>query len=657
MSKQFYFAILILFVTFSGLSQSWVTYEGAVLPNDASISRPFVTSGGTFSATENTIVDDEAVSGNKLLKMDIAGDAISFQWRLRFDAHSTQTAIDLNSLTLVFRAKGNADRVMGLDVDIEFDGFRSRVIFFNGTNLADIQNGTGTDATLAVNVTDWNVYRFTMTTTETKIYINESTTPALTFTPATVTTTNNHFRFGDGSTTAGRTMGSNIDFVTYESTGAYSPSERALPSGLVPVQADAAYLSDLKVDGTTVAGFAGGTFQYTVALNAGTTTVPTVTATALNTAATLVVTPATSLPGSTTVAVTNGSSSQTYTINFTVPDAAHLSDLKVDGTTISGFTSGTFEYSMELPYGTTVVPTVTATTVHTSASAVVTAATSLPGSTTVAVTNGSASQTYTVNFTIAPNTDATLSGISVEGTTLANFDPATTSYEVPLPAETSTAPEVIATTTDANATYIVTNPDAIPGIASIEVTAEDGTTKMTYQLSYVLLPSTDATLSDLQVSEVTIEGFSSTDMEYDVVLDDFEVPAVVAVTSHDQAVAVVTLPGEIPGTATILVTAEDEETSVTYTINFTTTAVKLGGIEDSILEVFPNPVANRVVINHSREVALVRLFNGSGQLIQKFVNSENQDRIQLDATHLGSGMYFLNIELKSGEIIKTKLVK
>ena len=43
-------------------------------------------------------------------------------------------------------------------------------------------------------------------------------------------------------------------------------------------------------------------------------------------------------------------------------------------------------YSVELPAGTTVVPTVAATPTDTNASAVVTAATSLPGTTTVVIT-------------------------------------------------------------------------------------------------------------------------------------------------------------------------------------------------------------------------------------------------------------------------------
>ena len=62
-----------------------------------------------------------------------------------------------------------------------------------------------------------------------------------------------------------------------------------------------------------------------------------------------------------------------------------LSDLTVDGSTIAGFASTSISYSVELPFGIATVPTVAATTTDAGASAVVTAAASLPGTTTIAV--------------------------------------------------------------------------------------------------------------------------------------------------------------------------------------------------------------------------------------------------------------------------------
>ena len=81
-----------------------------------------------------------------------------------------------------------------------------------------------------------------------------------------------------------------------------------------------------------------------------------------------------------------------------------LSDLTVDASTISGFASLATSYSVVLPAGTSVVPTVAAATTDAGASAVVTAAASLPGDTTIAVTaaDGVTTSTITVAFTIDP---------------------------------------------------------------------------------------------------------------------------------------------------------------------------------------------------------------------------------------------------------------
>ena len=79
---------------------------------------------------------------------------------------------------------------------------------------------------------------------------------------------------------------------------------------------------------------------------------------------------------------------------------ATLSDLTVSGSSIAGFDANTLKYTVEVAEGATEVPTVTATATDSGATAVVTAATSLPGDTTVEVTaaDGTTKKTYTVSF-------------------------------------------------------------------------------------------------------------------------------------------------------------------------------------------------------------------------------------------------------------------
>ena len=83
---------------------------------------------------------------------------------------------------------------------------------------------------------------------------------------------------------------------------------------------------------------------------------------------------------------------------------ATLSDLTVDGTTVTGFDAGTLSYNVELPEGTTVVPTVVGTPTQSSTcNCSYKAATELPGASTVLVTaqDLSTTETYTINFTVA----------------------------------------------------------------------------------------------------------------------------------------------------------------------------------------------------------------------------------------------------------------
>ena len=84
-----------------------------------------------------------------------------------------------------------------------------------------------------------------------------------------------------------------------------------------------------------------------------------------------------------------------------------LADLTLDGSTIAGFGASKTSYSVELPYGTTTVPTVAATTADTNASAVVTAATSIPGTTTIAITAADGATTSTVSVAFSINTTPT----------------------------------------------------------------------------------------------------------------------------------------------------------------------------------------------------------------------------------------------------------
>ncbi|WP_051605793.1 T9SS type A sorting domain-containing protein [Polaribacter sp. Hel_I_88] len=114
----------------------------------------------------------------------------------------------------------------------------------------------------------------------------------------------------------------------------------------------------------------------------------------------------------------NGTTDEIYIDNlfFSKPPAdplkdATLSDLKVEGVTISGFSAATTSYTYEVQIGTTTAPSITdATTTNSGASAVINQATSVPGDATVVVTasNGTDTKTYTVSIVATlPNASPT----------------------------------------------------------------------------------------------------------------------------------------------------------------------------------------------------------------------------------------------------------
>jgi len=473
------------------------------------------------------------------------------------------TSADYTYIDRIALRQGSTGAAPGLTID----GIRVATTWADIANIATISS----DATLS-NLTSGGttVAGFAASTITYNVVLPSGTTvvPAVT---ATTTSTSATYLITPaaslpGATTVVVTAQDGTTQITY--TINYTVNSNTI-----------ATLSNLTTGGSTVAGFASATYTYNVVLPYGTSTVPTVTATTTDANATYLITPAASLPGSTTVVVTaaNGTSTQTYTINYTITPAATiatLSNLTTGGSTVAGFASTTYTYNVVLPYGTSTAPTVTATTTDANATYLITPAASLPGATTVLVTaqNGTTQQTYTINYTITPaSTVATLSNLTTSGSTVAGFASTTYTYNVVLPYGTSTVPTVTATTTDANATYVITAATSLPGATTVLVTAQNGTTQNTYTVNYTLAPNTNATLSNLTSGGTTVTGFNATTYSYNVVLPagTTVVPTATATTTDANATYVITAATSLPGATTVVVTAQDGSTQQTYTINYT----------------------------------------------------------------------------------------
>ena len=340
-----------------------------------------------------------------------------------------------------------------------------------------------------------------------------------------------------------------------------------------------ATLSEIKVNGTAISAFDKNQVAYTYQLPYGTTQPPVVTAKTSHAAASLTVVQATAVPGIATLQVTaeNGTSRLTYTVTFTWASAstdAALSDLRVAGSTVAGFSPDLTTYSVSLPYGTITVPAVTATTRSASATKLITPALSLPGSTLITVTaqDGTTKRTYTVNFTLLKNSDATLANLLVSGVSVTGFQKNILGYNLILPYGTTAVPTVTAVPTDPNATMVITPAAVLPGQTTVRVTAENGLSTATYTIDFTVSPaSSDAALSDLKVSGATLSGFDPAVTLYNKVLPHGTTtpPPLTFTTRNAGATATLYNATSLPGSSSVVVTAQDRITKMTYSVSFT----------------------------------------------------------------------------------------
>jgi hypothetical protein len=262
------------------------------------------------------------------------------------------------------------------------------------------------------------------------------------------------------------------------------------------------------------------------------------------------------------------------------------------------------------------------------------------------------------------NTTATLSALNVNGEAVAAFSANTLTYEVVLAAGTVAIPELTYTVSNAKASALVTNAtdlsgDAAARTSTIVVTAEDGITVKTYEILFtVYVPSTDASLSSLMVDGVSVENFATGTLNYDVLLPfgTTSVPVVTYTTTDANATAVVTAATNLNGTlaertATVVATAEDGTTEISYTIVFT--------VDDNIgianngftgLSVYPVPAVDHMTITGLNKVKSLKILDITGKVLY---NVEiTGDKVTLNTSNLQKGMYFLKTESQTLKFIK-----
>ena len=328
-----------------------------------------------------------------------------------------------------------------------------------------------------------------------------------------------------------------------------------------------ALLSDIRANNVSIDGFAPNTFYYDIALLTD-DTMPTFKAiTADGATATATTTEQGRLTTITyEVLSEDGTQDNTYYVVVSRQESSicTLDAIYLDGIPLEGFSADTYAYDIELPHGTTQLPEVTATTTDPAATHQIVVDEARKIVTITVTAENKDQKTYSIYFTIAKNTDATLSGIFADGELLANFDALTFEYNVNIPFG-GTLPTLTATATDANAQVAINAIDAMHH--TIVVTAEDGLTTLTYTVTFVQLPSDNSNLLNIFVDGNPLEGFNPTDYEYAITLPHgAPLPEVTWQVADAEQVVESAWEGQ---TIRLTVTAGDKTNVSEYTIVFT----------------------------------------------------------------------------------------
>ena len=328
-----------------------------------------------------------------------------------------------------------------------------------------------------------------------------------------------------------------------------------------------AYLSDIRANNVSIPGFSPTTFTYHLSLDLG-ESMPTFKAITADGAT---ATATTTEQGRTTtityeVVSEDGKEDNTYyvVVEKQQSSVCTLEAIYLDGTPLEGFDSDTYKYDVVLPYGTTHLPEVSATTTDPAATLQIHVDEARKIVTITVTAENNAHKTYTIYFTIAKNTDATLSGIFADGELLENFDELTFDYTLNIPFG-APLPGLTATATDPNAQVTIRVIDAMH--YTILVVAEDGQTTLTYTVTFVQLPSTNSNLLNIFIDGNPLEGFNPTDYEYAITLP-YGAPLPKVTWQVADAEQTVTAEWE-EQTIRLTVTAGDKTTVSEYTIVFT----------------------------------------------------------------------------------------
>jgi hypothetical protein len=276
------------------------------------------------------------------------------------------------------------------------------------------------------------------------------------------------------------------------------------------------------------------------------------------------------------------STSKTYTISkntFVNTEANILTFVLAAQTADAVINSTDHTVALEVPYGTNLTNLVPTFTLSAGADAKIGTIAQESGVTandfstmvtyTITAEDGITSLDWKVTVSEeAPASDATLSDLLIDNVSVEGFDAAVYSYSKEYPYGTTTIPAVSYILNNATASAVQNDATSMPGTTSVVVTAQDGTTELTYSIEFTWAAASTEAFVTSTVYTVNDTDESITDIPFGTALATFKAnltPANNATFEVYQADGT-TLASDLQTGFKVIATAQDGITIKTYTI-------------------------------------------------------------------------------------------
>ena len=273
-------------------------------------------------------------------------------------------------------------------------------------------------------------------------------------------------------------------------------------------------LSVINVAGAPLSGFNSNVFEYEYTLDAENTTLPLISVVGQVQDQQHRIVWGDEVNGeriATISVMAEDGTMQNYQIKFVRPASSNkqLKSIKVNGVELDGFVADKYEYTYVMANLTRTMPNVEVVGANYNQTITYAFNGNSQFLITVKAENGE-EQVYTINLVESKDAVITLNNISLDGYTLA-FGATTTTYDVEMVAEAVVPYIYFEKTSEGQMVDVIVNNN----LATLNVTAQDGTTKGVYTINFVRpeVVST-AQLSNILLNDYQIDGFATDNYDY-----------------------------------------------------------------------------------------------------------------------------------------------